>query len=83
VQTPKQSPNTVLALVRVRQMVASGQARMIREAAGLSLAELASAVGPGVSPTTVWRWEAGERQPRGDAAIAYGRLLVRLEREVA
>lgn len=35
----------------------------LREAAGISRAELASAVG--VTPGTVWMWEKGKRQPTG------------------
>ena len=49
-----------------------GATRKSRQAAGLSLAEVAVAVG--VSPATILRWETGQRTPRGAAALRYARL---------
>lgn len=69
-----------LELSRVRKRLRIGQAERIRTAAGLSLAEIAEPVG--VSAATVHRWETGQRTPHGDAAVRYGRLLTRLEREL-
>lgn len=66
-------------LARARRLAATGAARSIRQAASLSLPELAAEIGIGVS--TLWRWEAGQRQPRGDAAERYADLLDRLMRE--
>jgi len=66
----------VVQLARVRRLTKSGAAKAIRIGAGLSLPELAAAVG--VSPVTVWRWEGGVRVPHGARALAYGRLLDRL-----
>lgn len=63
-------------MARCRQLVASGAARSIREAAGLSLAEVAGAVG--VSKAAVIRWERQERIPRGAHALKYGHLLDQL-----
>lgn len=63
----------ILRLVRVRAAVASGEARRLREAARLSLAEVASACG--ADQSTIWRWEQGKRVPRGELALAYGELL--------
>ncbi len=60
----------------IRALVGSGAARSIRIAAGLSLGEVAKAVG--VSPTTVLRWENRQRIPQGEPGVAYGRLLVAL-----
>jgi transcriptional regulator with XRE-family HTH domain len=60
-------------LTVVRRLAASGEARRRREAAGISLAELAEHCG--VDASSVWRWERGVRRPRGDAALRYGRLL--------
>jgi transcriptional regulator with XRE-family HTH domain len=65
-----------IQLAKVRDLVRSGAARTIREAAGLSYRELADACG--VSTPTVWRWEHGERTPRGDPALRYGAVLAAL-----
>lgn len=66
----------VVALARVRRLARSGTAKSIRVSAGLSLAELGSAVVTdetpnGVGPVTVYRWEACKRSPHGELAIAY------------
>lgn len=67
-------PTTKLA--RVRRLCASGSARAIREAAGLSLAEVAEPVG--VSRQAVLRWELGQRRPRGEPAFRYLDVLEEL-----
>jgi len=58
--------------------VSSGAARAVRVGAGLSLGEMGRGVGPGVSPSTVLRWERGDRTPRGELAVSYLELLDRL-----
>ena len=63
----------LVRLANVRAATHAGAARSLRLAAGLSLREVAANVGVGVS--TVYRWENGERRPRGEAAIRYGELL--------
>jgi len=63
-------------LVSARYLVASGEARRIRHAADLSLAEMSRVVG--VDLSTVGRWERRERVPRGAAALKYAELLERL-----
>lgn len=65
--------NQVLALSRARSVARTGEARRIREAAQLSLAEVAAAIG--VDTSTVHRWETGDRRPRGDAAVRFIELL--------
>ncbi len=60
-------------LIEVRQAIATGRAKRVRELSGLSMSELARRVG--VRPATVSRWESGHRRPAGDAALAYGRAL--------
>lgn len=65
-------------LIRVRRMVETGAAKAVREAAGLSLAEIAKAAD--VTRATVWRWEAGERRPHGAAAVRYMRVLEEIGR---
>jgi DNA-binding transcriptional regulator YiaG len=74
--SPTLSPVTLeqlAALSRVRSLAASGDARAVRERAGLSLSEMAGTIGVGIS--TLSRWERAERAPRGEAALAYARVL--------
>ena len=47
--------------------------RAIREASGVSAVELAESLG--VSRYTVYGWEKGRREPRGDDRKAYGAWL--------
>jgi len=56
-----------------RQLLANGQARIVREAAGCSRAALARAVG--VAESAVVRWELGDRSPRGANVARYGAVL--------
>jgi transcriptional regulator with XRE-family HTH domain len=63
----------VLLLAETREAVSTGAASKLREAARLSQADVARAIG--VSPSTVSRWEAGERLPRGKAARRYAEFL--------
>jgi DNA-binding transcriptional regulator YiaG len=64
-----------------RQLPPAAERRRIREAAGVSLRQLAAAIPPGgVSAMAVVRWEAGA-QPRDPAHVrAYGYLLEELRR---
>lgn len=66
----------VLRLAELRHLIASGQARGIRERARLSLPEVATYCR--VTYKTIRRWESGERSPRGDGALRYGYLLAAL-----
>jgi transcriptional regulator with XRE-family HTH domain len=75
------SNSELVLLMEARDAAQSGRGRRIRLAAGLSQAELAAAVG--VSPVAISRWEAGDRRPRGGAAVAYAQLLRELAQEVA
>lgn len=61
------------SLIRVRRLAATGAARIIRQEAGLSLTELAAAAD--VHRTTIFRWEHGQRRPRGPAALRYLAVL--------
>src|SRR5690348_9269274 len=63
-------------LRRTRDRCASGEARTLRLDAQLSLQELASECL--VAKSTLFRWEVGERVPRGPAALVYGSVLDRL-----
>ncbi|MFE7947374.1 helix-turn-helix domain-containing protein [Streptomyces sp. NPDC057426] len=72
--------NQILRLAQVRAAVASGEARRLREAARLTIGEVANACG--VDQSTVWRWERGIRSPRGDRALRYGDLIDSLRHQV-
>lgn len=70
-----------LALViEAREAAGSGRGERIRRAAGVSQGEIAAVVG--VTPACISRWEAGDRRPRGPAAIAYARVLRELAQGV-
>ena len=71
----------LVLLTRARRDAASGRGRALREEAHLSLREVA--VSLGVTATTLWRWEAGDRVPRGAAAVAWARLLDDLTKAAA
>ena len=60
-------------VAKARSLASTGAAKSIRVAAGLSLREIAADLN--VSPSTVLRWERGERRPRAQAAARYGHLL--------
>src|SRR5262249_34647614 len=64
-------------LVEARAAASSGSGIEVRRAAGLSQGELARAAG--INPATLSRWESQERQPSGDAALRYARVLRVLE----
>lgn len=62
--------------VELRTWIATGQARCLRIAAGLSQAQVAHDCE--VSASAVHRWERGNRLPRGRNVLAYHRFLARL-----
>lgn len=66
----------ITRIATARAYVANGTGRLVRESARLSLAELAAQVG--VHRSAVWRWEHGDRMPRGEAAEAYADVIERL-----
>lgn len=68
-------------LVWVRAALINGEAQRLRVRYKLSLAQVATPVG--VSGTTIWRWERGERKPSGPPAIRYAALLRMLAHEEA
>jgi transcriptional regulator with XRE-family HTH domain len=68
----------ILLLAAARQYAATGTGKRIRIAAGLSMAEVAEAVG--VAEPTIWRWEEGKARPRSNpASIRWAALLVQLK----
>ena len=54
-------------------LAVSGEGRLVREAAGLSLGEMSSATG--ASGLTLMRWESGEMLPAGTAAADWVRVI--------
>ncbi len=70
------APDDLTKLANARAATRAGAARSLRLAAGLSLREVADEVGVAVS--TLWRWEAHERRPRGKAAVRYAEVLEEL-----
>ena len=71
------SIDDAVRLAVVRHALTSGEARRRREAAGLSQAEWAAALG--VDRATVGLWESGARVPRSAVALRLADLLDRLE----
>lgn len=59
-------------LAWMRRLGPAGR-RALRQAAGVTQAEIAAEVG--VSRAAVCRWESGKRTPRGGPARTYARLL--------
>lgn len=66
-------------LADARRLAWSGQGRRARERSGISLEELAAAVG--VPVLELMAWELGERAPRGIAAVDYVRVVGGLSRD--
>lgn len=64
-------------LAELNRMIASGEARAIRKASGLSGAVVGRSVG--VHTSVVLRWETGDRRPCGDGAMEYLKLMRRLK----
>lgn len=74
-------PSDLSLIAQTRADLASGRAREIRIAAGLSQAAMAAAVG--VARQAVTGWEAGTTSLTDTHALAYGRLLRDLGRRAA
>jgi DNA-binding transcriptional regulator YiaG len=68
--------NELWDLIDARRRARSGEGRRLREAAGLSLRELAAQVG--VDAATLDRWERGLARPRRAAALRYQTVLAAL-----
>lgn len=72
--TDEQQDMLLAAAARYAQ---DGSGRRIREQANMPQREAASRIG--ITTSGLWRWENGQRRPRGDAAKRWARLLMRLE----
>lgn len=76
-QSVSDPTSALVDLVRARHLCRTGEARALRQRAGLSQGEMATAIG--VATPTVQRWEVNDRSPHGEAGSAYGRLLAELQ----
>ena len=75
------SPSEIELLVWMRDASQTGELRRIRVESQLSLDDVAS-VGP-VHPTTVWKWEKGERRVTSTKpALRVAQLLRKLQRQL-
>lgn len=63
----------LVRLSTARRLASNGEGRRLREAAGLTRAEVAATCG--VTAVTIWRWENGHRSPHGVPALKYEHLL--------
>ena len=68
----------VIQLAKARAMARNGEAQAIRERNHLTISEVAREIE--VSPSSVMRWEKGERSPRGDSAIRFAELMHKLDK---
>jgi DNA-binding transcriptional regulator YiaG len=68
--------NAIDELLDLRRLLETGEARQLRERAGISAVALARQLD--VSPSAVTRWEQGIRFPVGANARRYARMLSRL-----
>lgn len=66
----------LLLIAQARDRVATGEARQLRTAAGLTQRQVGDHCG--VTSTAISHWEAGFRVPRGRPALRWARLLSEL-----
>lgn len=76
----ERAPSRVEQTLKVREWIATGRARRLRQAAGMSQADAARDCE--VDQASVMRWERGDVTPRGRNVGAYYRLLAHLEAAV-
>ena len=65
--------------LRMQKDLRSGRARQRRIGLGVSGAAVARAMRPPVSPQAVFAWETAQAKPTPEHALAYARVLDRLE----
>lgn len=68
--------NESIIVAKARHLLATGEAKQIRLSGHVEISAIARDLG--VSQTTVWRWENGQRIPRGPVAVRYAQILERL-----
>jgi predicted transcriptional regulator len=72
--------DTMLMLARARRLSRSGEGRRLREAAGLSVHDVARAAD--TTAACVSRYERGDRVPHGDTAIRWARVCAAIAAEI-
>lgn len=72
---------TIEQELELRHWLTTGHALALRTGARLARTSVARDLG--VAESAVWRWERGQRTPRGDYAARYYRLLLKLDRAQA
>jgi transcriptional regulator with XRE-family HTH domain len=77
---PPDPAERLVKLARIERFRVTGEARRIRERAGLSPQRIANALG--VTLPTVLAWEAGVSRPRATAALRWLDYLERLQAEL-
>jgi len=70
------TPDELVKLKQARALAASGAARALRLATGLSQEDVAECIG--TCPATISHWEHGNRRPYGVRAVRWIQLLERL-----
>ncbi len=75
-ELPNGSVTEAARISLVRRLCVSGEAKRIREACQLSLAEVGAAVGS--SGTQIAKWERGVVPRKRETILAYGELLAEL-----
>jgi transcriptional regulator with XRE-family HTH domain len=76
----KMTTDEMILVAETRRRLKSGEARLLRLQAGVTLSEAATAAG--ISATSLWRYENSHATPRQAQALAYGKLLERVGREL-
>lgn len=71
-------PQDLLRLTDARRHAADGSGRAIRLAAGVSMREVAEAIG--ATESRLSRWETGKVRPKGEVGARWAALLADLAR---
>lgn len=72
------TPHELVQLTVARRHAKEGTGRAIRVAAGLSMREIADAIG--ASESRLSRWETDNARPTGEPAVRWAEVLAELEK---
>lgn len=75
------TPQEVVQLMVARRHSTEGTGRAIRIASGLSMREIADAIG--ATESRLSRWETGNARPTGEAAARWAQLLDELAKHAS